>query len=707
MKKNIRALISCIVVISFAACGGGGGDGGGGGGGDTAPVTKASNDIANTDVDNAVTIDVLTNDTVVDGGTLSITNKTDGTSGSVNINADNTLTYTPNSGFSGTDTFTYTASDGKGGASSATVTVHVGSPPNTDPVAVDDSASTSKDVTVNISVLANDNDPDGDSLIVTAVTQGSNGSVVINSDNTVTYSPNSGYVGSDSFTYTISDGVGSPVSATVMVTVIGTTACSGSTGPYLAYLEGNNIYAVDKNDPTCFTHLASDVLPDSSTLIYRYTLNAAITVATASPAEILVYAGASKIWKVDMSAGSSLTPVALMVDAYSELCDVQLDKDELSLENSLLFYELPGADGVCFGSGSEAADNTRWMLRVAKSSTYSPVEITSKTDELGSLITVRDETASLAVLGFITIKGSDVIHYDASFSSQSVIKTALNPTDYSETRLDIDEIDREGGFMQIDRAVYWYNFQTKTLSSALYTIPSDMVSSDMDCDATECFFENVNVNPALKDRTIYRIPANGSGAASVLATVIGGYGGSWNQEITANYIYINNRTTMDLISIARSDGTVTTVDTNVDNFVISNNTRYYNRGDSAVIVANDGTPISSIPNAAWVGLNYVSFNIDTRNIQFERLLLAQKAAGQTDFSGATLQSYDPTTNMKDVDLGTLPTGTVQIYGYAFGAGGMLGLMQTSSKNDLLWMNPTVADSLTRLTNDAQFEIPLM
>ena len=79
-------------------------------------------------------------------------------------------------------------------------------PVNNAPDALDDSASTNEDTPVTIDVLANDSDPDGDSLTLTAVTQGGKGTAVINSDNTITYSPFPNENGADSFSYTISDG---------------------------------------------------------------------------------------------------------------------------------------------------------------------------------------------------------------------------------------------------------------------------------------------------------------------------------------------------------------------------------------------------------------------------------------------------------------------------------------------------------------------
>jgi len=87
------------------------------------------------------------------------------------------------------------------------------------PDAVDDPATTDMDTPVTIDVLANDTDPDGDPLDVIAVTQGSDGAVAINPDDTVTYTPTPGFLGTDSFTYTVSDGNGGEDTAPVTVTV--------------------------------------------------------------------------------------------------------------------------------------------------------------------------------------------------------------------------------------------------------------------------------------------------------------------------------------------------------------------------------------------------------------------------------------------------------------------------------------------------------
>jgi VCBS repeat-containing protein len=73
----------------------------------------------------AVIINVLANDTDPDGDALTVSQFSQGTRGTVTINADGTLTYTPSSNYKGSDTFTYTISDGRGGTDTATVTITI------------------------------------------------------------------------------------------------------------------------------------------------------------------------------------------------------------------------------------------------------------------------------------------------------------------------------------------------------------------------------------------------------------------------------------------------------------------------------------------------------------------------------------------------------------------------------------------------------
>ena len=113
---------------------------------------------------------VLGNDVDIDGDSLTVTANTDPSQGTVAINADGSLTYTPKAGYNGPDSFNYTISDGKGGSDTATVTIDV-TPVNDGPDAVDDAYSTDEDTPLTVAspgVLGNDVDSDGDSLTVTA-----------------------------------------------------------------------------------------------------------------------------------------------------------------------------------------------------------------------------------------------------------------------------------------------------------------------------------------------------------------------------------------------------------------------------------------------------------------------------------------------------------------------------------------------------------
>ena len=132
---------------------------------------------------------------------------------------DQTVVYTPAANFYGSDSFSYTLSDGHGGTATATVTVTV-NPVNDPPAAVDDKANGYENAPATIDVLANDSDVEGDVLHVQSVTAPNNGSAAIAADGTITYTPNTGFIGTDSFQYIASDGEAT-ATATVTITVEG------------------------------------------------------------------------------------------------------------------------------------------------------------------------------------------------------------------------------------------------------------------------------------------------------------------------------------------------------------------------------------------------------------------------------------------------------------------------------------------------------
>ncbi len=223
---------------------------------------SAAADTATTFESGAVRITVLSNDTDADADPLRVGSiDTTGTVGAATVNGDGTITYDPNGKFrslkvgqTATDSFRYRANDGHVNSSPATVTVTI-TGLNEPPGAVADTATTAKSRSVQIPVLTNDTDPDGDALHVASIdTTGTQGTVTQNPNGTLTYDPNHHFdsLGAsqsahDTFKYKASDGHQDSNAATVDVTVTGSdtapvvTTSAGST----AYTEGATAVAVD------------------------------------------------------------------------------------------------------------------------------------------------------------------------------------------------------------------------------------------------------------------------------------------------------------------------------------------------------------------------------------------------------------------------------------------------------------------------------
>ncbi|MEZ4885247.1 MAG: Ig-like domain-containing protein [Chitinophagales bacterium] len=190
-------------------------------------IVDAEPDLAYTMVNENVVIPVLANDL---GSNIEITQLvTSPTSGMiVNINpANGTVTYMPNPNFVGTDYFTYQICNNVGVCDITLVTIVVqgNSTPNLPPNANNDVATTDLNTPINIDAVSNDTDPNNDPLTITDIIQDpSNGTVTIEENGTLTYTPNTDFVGCDAFAYNVCDGNGLCDIGLVSVTV-GTEAC--------------------------------------------------------------------------------------------------------------------------------------------------------------------------------------------------------------------------------------------------------------------------------------------------------------------------------------------------------------------------------------------------------------------------------------------------------------------------------------------------
>ncbi|WP_339898498.1 Ig-like domain-containing protein [Paraglaciecola polaris] len=174
----------------------------------------ASDDVAELLVDTSVEITVLDNDTDADGDTLTITSA-NAAFGDVTF-TDTSIIYTPRDGFVGNDIIRYGISDNNGGTALGAVRLSVIT--NKAPIAENDIASMTVNQNVTVSVLNNDSDPDGEVLFIISATA-QNGTVVINSDSTLTYTPNKGFAGTDIIRYAINDEDGALAEAQLVITV--------------------------------------------------------------------------------------------------------------------------------------------------------------------------------------------------------------------------------------------------------------------------------------------------------------------------------------------------------------------------------------------------------------------------------------------------------------------------------------------------------
>jgi Big-like domain-containing protein/putative Ig domain-containing protein/beta-propeller repeat-containing protein len=180
------------------------------------PVANA--DSATTSEDQPVTVNVLANDTDVDGDTLTVSLPSCNNNATVSVNADKTLLVSPAGNFNGTIACSYKVDDGHGGSATGQVTVNV-TAVNDDPIANADSATTAEDMPVTVNVLSNDTDIDGDTLSVTSASCNNGAGIGINPNKTVTVSPAANFNGTITCGYAVNDGHGGSANGQLTVSV--------------------------------------------------------------------------------------------------------------------------------------------------------------------------------------------------------------------------------------------------------------------------------------------------------------------------------------------------------------------------------------------------------------------------------------------------------------------------------------------------------
>ncbi len=173
------------------------------------------------------------------------------------LDQDGCLAYSPDLNYNGGDFFVLQICNEAGECITVNVSVTV-LPESDNPIAIDDSASGQVDEPITIDVVANDENPDGGDLLVVNITEPMNGTVLINEDGTLEYIPDAGFVGQDTFSYTITNSLGLVDAAMVIVTI--------TEGPdYPDDMEIDAVYDsyfTDPDTPLNIEVLGNDIYPE-------------------------------------------------------------------------------------------------------------------------------------------------------------------------------------------------------------------------------------------------------------------------------------------------------------------------------------------------------------------------------------------------------------------------------------------------------------
>lgn len=170
----------------------------------------------------SIIINALTNDRDPDADMIKIISVSQpAQKGEVTFD-NSTITYKPLTGFTGTDNIIYTIADSYGATTTANVTISVNAPIvtiNRPPIALADTGKAYTQTTINIPVLMNDSDPDGNKLSIVSIGNSIKGSTIINNGAFLTYKAST-RTGTDTFSYTISDGKGGTATATISINLV-------------------------------------------------------------------------------------------------------------------------------------------------------------------------------------------------------------------------------------------------------------------------------------------------------------------------------------------------------------------------------------------------------------------------------------------------------------------------------------------------------
>lgn len=479
------------------------------------PVANPDNVSGNEDT--PMTIDVLANDTFgFDGpGTLTVGAMSNGSIATVDQNGtpdnvmDDTIFYTPGPNFNGVDIFSYTITDAFGASSTTQVFVTVNPDISEGPFAGDDLVNTNVDTPIEIIMLMNDSLGGNELPVVSIAQPPSNGIVILNTfdtpyanDDTFTYTPNSGFVGTDTFIYAITDITG-PAYATVTVIVGGNgmmlsafydingdglqqenegnidfgTFHYQTGGATYDVVSSNGKYYIDEDDPAAVYNLSYSVNPYAAPYY---------TVTPASYANVSITPSGLSEYKFGISA-ASYTDVGVFLTPFGPPMPGFL------LENGILFRN-NGTETVS-GTLTFTHDPALSIVSVSENAatttasgfTYAFTDL-APNETRWVYVTMQVPTIPTITLGQMVINNvsvtvaSDVNSVNDTASYSQMIVGSYDPNDITEahgSKIVIDD------FTSSDYLTYTIRFENTGTANAQSVRVENALDSQLDAGTFE------------------------------------------------------------------------------------------------------------------------------------------------------------------------------------------------------------------------------
>ncbi|MFA0831518.1 tandem-95 repeat protein [Vibrio parahaemolyticus] len=439
---------------------------------------NAENDVITTEEDTAVTIDVLVNDSDVEGDVLSIQSASvPSEQGSVDI-VDGKLVFTPAENFNGEATITYIVTDGDL-TDEANVTVTV-TPVNDSPVAVDDTVSTQEDTVVIIDVLPNDSDVDGDKLSIQSASVPKEQGTVEVVDGKLVFTPAENFNGDAEITYTVTDGeLTDEAKVTVTVnpvndvptikveavesitedavstdTVVATLTVRDTDTPedqLTVSLENNsNGYFVLVGNEVKLTQAGVDAVNNDELNLKDLTISASVSDGvnpTANDSDSLVVNRVNDAPTIKVDAVESITEDAVSTDtvvATLTVRDTDTPEDQLtvSLENnSNGYFVLVGNEVKLTQAGVDAVNNDELNLKDLTISASVSDGVNPTANDSDSLVVNRVNDAPT-----IKVDAVESITEDAVSTDTVVATLTVRDTDTPEDQLTVSLENNSNGY---------------------------------------------------------------------------------------------------------------------------------------------------------------------------------------------------------------------------------------------------------------------